>query len=154
LLSFPDNIFTFDVWVYFNDNTSNHGILARRGSWEYSIHSTGNSLTLYTWSLSGALGIYNNISYTYAAATWYNLCWTADGTTVRLYVNGVFNTSNTKTANSFGVGTAPLTLGAAGDAGGLRYLNGKLSKVKIYNKGLSATEVKQNFEAHRYIYGI
>lgn len=156
-LSFPSQVFAFDYWVYFNNTTSNNGIIGKgEGSWEYAIYANGtNGLRFVSWPVSGAGAVYTVLNTTFVAGKWYHHCWTADGTTIFLYVDGVLASTGTKGVTySMGNGTSRVTIGAAGDAGGLRYLNGKLSNVKIYNRSLSASEVSQNFNALRGRYGI
>lgn len=75
------------------------------------------------------------------------LCVTFDGTTVRGYKNGVFtNTAgsmvSTDTSNSFMIGRAD------------NYGNQDIYSFSKYNKALSASEVLQNFNAHRGRYGL
>lgn len=156
--SFPSQVFAFDYWVYFNNTASLNGIIGKgEGSWEYAIYANGtNGLVFYSWPVSGAGAVYTPpLSTTFAAGQWYHHCWTANGANSYLYVNGVLSGTNAKGASySMGNGTSRLTIGAAGDAGGLKYLNGKLENVKIYNRYLSPDEVKQNFNALRLRYGL
>jgi hypothetical protein len=160
-VSFPTNIFTIEYWVYFNSIAAgqSHGIIGKGGSaWEYAIYTptTGNLLYLYTWNTSGSNPVYGNQLTIGAANTWYHHCWVADGTSAYVYINGVLinSTSPKNGLSTMGTGSNNLTIGAGGDGSGFRYLNGKLGSVKTYNRALSATEVQQNFEAHRGRYGI
>lgn len=75
--------------------------------------------------------------------TWKHICGTSDGTTTRLYVNGVLNASDPQTPSNF---QPNVTLGVW--QGGGRNLNGKLDEVRLYNRALSATEV-----ANLYVQG-
>ena len=149
LLSFTNNAFTFDYWVYFNNTSSQNGIIGKgQGAWEYAIYANGtNGLQFYAWNTPGS-GVYNT-TLTFAAGTWYHHAWAADGANARLYVDGVLVSTVAKSANTMGDGGNSITIGAGGDSGGLRYLNGRLSNFKIYNRGLSAAEVQQNFNALR-----
>lgn len=158
LFSFAGQSFTFDYWVYFNNTTSNNGIIGKgEGSWEYAIYANGtNGIIFYSWPISGAGPVYTPPhTITFNANQWYHHCWTANGTNSFLFVNGVLiGTNNKSGTHSLGNGTSRVTLGTAGDSGGLKYLNGQLSNVKIYNRYLTANEVQQNFEAMRGRYGI
>ena len=155
--SFPSHTFAFDYWVNFNNTTSLNGIIGKgEGSWEYAIYSNGtNGLIFYTWPVNGAGPVYTPITTTFVANQWYHHCWTADGVNHYLYINGALtSTAGKGVSYNMGNGSGRLTIGAAGDGGGLKYLNGKLSTVKIYNRSLSASEVSQNFNALRGRFGI
>ena len=109
----------------------------------FSLHwanQTSNS-RLYSWTGN----IPNN--------AWSHLVGTYDGTTSRAYLNGVeiWSTSQTGT-----IPDATYVLGTYGLGlqDGVHNLNGYLDVANIYNRALSAQEVKQNFNALRGRYGI
>ena len=87
---------------------------------------------------------YNHIVATYIS-----------GTGSRLYINGALiaqdTQSGTITTNANG-----MSIGVYGGYNGARgyYYNGGLDIVRVYNKALSATEVMQNFNAHRGRFGL
>lgn len=78
--------------------------------------------------------------------------WVANGTSA-IYKNGSLLTSRT-------IGNVPATNPASNGRIGLghsnadNYFHGKMSNVSIYNRALSALEVKQNFNAIRGRYGL
>lgn len=159
LFSFTNNQFTFNYWVRFANLTSNNGIVGKgEGSWEYAIYpSSVSSLQFYSWPLSGNGPVYSNVfsTPTFVANQWYNHCWTANGGNSFLYINGnLISTNNKNPLYEMGNGSSRLTIGAAGDAGGLKYLNGNLGNMLIYNRFLSAQEIQQNFYASRGRYGV
>ena len=145
--------FTVEVWHYYTGNNS--------GTYPSIVTELYPGSTFQINYVLGGLngltiGFYNsawNISsaYTLTAGNWYHLVGNFDGANFRLYVNGV---NQVTTANT-GTPTA--------NTGGIRlmrrwdydeYWGGQLSTVKIYNRALSAAEIKQNFEATRDRYGI
>tara|TARA_Y100001973_G_C5199390_1_gene336538 strand:+ start:1402 stop:2118 length:717 start_codon:yes stop_codon:yes gene_type:complete len=76
---------------------------------------------------------------------WRNICITVVGTTASAYIDGEFN-------SSISVGTANITdlsevriAKLAYDTSG--YFTGGVSSVYIYNRALSSTEIKQNFNS-------
>ena len=73
--------------------------------------------------------------------TWTHLTGTFDGSTIKIYVNGILNNSATTTFNSLVYGSAVLNLGSWSN--GNNYpINGKLNDVRVYSHCLSAKEVK------------
>ena len=83
-----------------------------------------------------------------AANTWYHAVGTWDYTSIKLYLNGELQ-AQTNTANQ------PYTI-TGGTAIGTYSSNmtGNISAVKVYNKPLTANEVKQNFNALRQRYSL
>lgn len=152
-LSFTNNIFTIDVWAYFNSINVVQGVIGKRG-WEYSIHTTGsNVLYFYSWTAAGS-GIYSN-STTIQATAWYNFSWVADGTQSILYVNSVPGSPVGKAAGTMSNTGTGLTVGRGGQAStGDAYMNGRVSATRFYNRALSSVEVQQNFNALRGRYGV
>jgi hypothetical protein len=152
--SFTDNIFSMNMWVYFDTLAAHQGVIGKRG-WEYSVHTIENSSTLYfyCWNQSGS-NVYLNAS-SIAASTWYNFCWTANGTTSILYRNGTSVSTNGKSTSSMSNTAVQLTIGRGGQAStGNAFMNGRIGTVSMYNKALTAAEVLQNFEATRGRFGV
>ena len=82
--------------------------------------------------------------------TWYHLAFTFDGTTGYGYLNGTQTTGN---IGSNG-GTIGINMLSAYSGGGGEYLNGSIGAAYIYDRALTATEVRQNFNALRGRYGL
>jgi hypothetical protein len=81
---------------------------------------------------------------------WFHAAATYDGSTVKIYVNGVLEST---TARSGTITAGAKNIGSS-SGGGSEYFNGTIDNVKIYNRALSAAEVQQNFNALRGRYGI
>jgi len=125
---------------------------------------------LLQWGISGTISSYYNIyiyanagavgygaSYSFALNTWYNLTMTyATGTgTWTMYVNGnaigSFVGATTWTEGS----SNPYYIGHNPHTGFDYYFPGYISNFKAYNNiTLSATQIGQNFNAHRGRYGL
>jgi hypothetical protein len=105
-------------------------------------------------STSITTGTQNAIGYTYNDSDllniWHHVVATYDGTTLRLYRNGVQLNSTTSTGN---ITNTSKTL-EIGRRGGGSYFNGRLNGQKVYNKALSASEIQQNFNALKGRFGI
>ena len=85
------------------------------------------------------------------AGNWYNIVWTQDGATVKLYINGVYiNQTTNSWWTSHLTGTILVKVGCAAWAA----FTGKISIFQIYNRALSQSEITQNFNAHRSRYNI
>ena len=77
---------------------------------------------------------------TIQADTWYHVAFTADGTNLTLYVNGVRenSTSQTMTPKS---NSNQLVIGAEAAGGMLLFFNGTIDEVAIYSRAKSAEEI-------------
>jgi hypothetical protein len=144
---------TFSIWLK-TDQTSGDQVWFGLGSYDWSnsigIMNWGNNLTLFGSSgysiLDSHLLIRNG--------NWVNVVVTqTDSTnaTITSYINGVFGTQQT---NKTGI-----SYSSTANYIGMRFdnnvhFNGKISQVSIYNRALSETEIRKNYEATRARYGL
>ena len=74
---------------------------------------------------------------------WFHAVFSYDGTTLRLYINGSLYQSWT---NSINIPSGVLNVGAW-DNGAGDFLNGNMDEVEIYNRSISADEVKALYDS-------
>lgn len=112
--------------------------------------STYNSDTSSTYSSVGTSGVnlLNNV--------WRHVVYVVDTNTSYLYVDGVLNASasNSGTWSGTNVWNTMAALVGNNPNNVYYYFNGQISVARIYNKALTAAEVKQNFTALRGRYGV
>ncbi len=84
--------------------------------------------------------------------TWHQVTATNNGSISVLYVDGV-QSGLARTAAGVGTKQANISLGKW-DFSENRFLNGNIADFKIYNRGLSAAEVLQNYHATKKRYGL
>ena len=122
----------------YNNGTGNFGI------WHHFGHDNilrwrhrGSSYT--TGDLSG-IGL--------VADTWQLTTITWDGTTLRLYKNGV-ETNSTTAPSNFNRSTGSPRIGriATRNSGTMYHWNGDITSHQVYNRALTAEEVTQNYNA-------
>ena len=85
------------------------------------------------------------------SVTWALVTFNYDGSNKRIYKNG------NQVTSSAGTGTLSTNAGGAwiGAYGGATpstadyFWDGKIASVKVYNRALSATEIKNNFDSQR-----
>ena len=79
--------------------------------------------------------------------TWYHVAMTYDGTTFKLYVNGVLDGQHAA-SGPIAINTEPVRLGGGSDSGCIPYnLNGLLDEPAIYNRALSSSEIAAIYNA-------
>lgn len=149
---------TINVWIYPTSYNGGNGIFVNRTD------TTANAVdwlwigpysgTFYFRLGDGSACCSNDltISNYYSVVpvnTWTNLCctWKSAGTSV-IYINGNLYTSRSISAIP---ATNPAANGlfGCGHANADGYFNGKMPIAQIYNRQLTASEVKQNFNAFR-----
>jgi|GEM_PF-1259719 len=81
----------------------------------------------------------------FSTGTWYNLVVTGDSVAGwKLYVNGVFDNSDADVTPVFD-GSTPLYLGSLGGYSPAYYFSGSIDEVRVYNRALSADEIRQQY---------
>jgi hexosaminidase len=119
------------MWVNRTDSTATSAAL---------ISSTNVALKLEQYNNTNKVGFTKfgtgdyTFNYTAPTGTWVHLTFVGTSTGVSLYVNGVFQESNTTVIN------CPMTYIGCGKSSN-DYLKGTLDEVKIFNRALSAAEI-------------
>jgi len=85
--------------------------------------------------------------------TWYYICFTWDGSNLKIYLNGISNSTPVTQTITPQITDNPLDIAIAKDPSP-RYFKGNIADTQIYNRALSAQEALQNFNALRGRYGI
>jgi hypothetical protein len=140
---------SIELWANFSVITGTRWWLMVLGQ-----YSTGAHHWIGTSASNPAFGVWSGLSQVspnlIGINNWLNITLTFDGVTLTGYVNGIFQES--AAASEFNFTNSDFTIGLA--IGAEADYNGKVSIAKIYNRGLTANEVTQNFEALRGRYGI
>jgi hypothetical protein len=128
--------------------------------WQSIITKGDNSFRMHRYSFTNQIsfginqaGGQDNPTVTnFVANRWYSFVATFSLPDVKLYVNGVLDSTNTYSsfiANS----SYNLYIGENAQQP-VRYFNGNIGQVQIYNRALTQQEILQNFNATRFRYGI
>ena len=155
--------FTIEAWIYKTGatggnaagNTTIYGTAwsggSPAGAWIlYANESSGTKINFAIWNT----GIVTSTS-SILTNQWYHVVVSRIGTTVSLYINNVLEATATSSANANN-SAYPIYVGLYTDPFGFAgYFNGRIPIVRLYNgKGLTATEISQNFNALRSRFGI
>lgn len=155
--------FTLEAWVYhavitgstrtFISKTNNNGGAA---DWSYGLRTNGSTGATYLEVGNGTTSV-NSPSYTVSTGQWYQIVgvWTNVATnSIALYANGASQGSNAHSFASVKNSINPLYLGGYNGGEFSQWLNGRIGIVRMYNRALNSTEVAQNFNANKSLYGI
>ena len=134
-----DSIFTCETGAGWND--------LRCWLSMYDANSFRFTVSNGSSSTQNALNSYGDTSHTNI----YNIVGTYDGTTIKMYANGVEVDSYT---SSIVPGTFTPSLCRLGSHYNSRDWNGRIYKVSTFNEAWSVDQVKQEFNAHRSRFGL
>jgi len=113
-----------------------------------------------TGAISSAMFQHMNSGFTLKQATGsvlstgvpYRLTGTYDGSNIRLYTNGVLSATTAQTSGTL-TSSGNVSIGrSVYDASALRFVNGLIDNVSIWNRALSAAEVLADYELSRREY--
>ncbi len=159
----PTGAFTYSAWINMSDLNPVGGTPSIMGKYNDPIRETwfginssgGTPLSLYVY---GPDSDNNYLGRTYSGSLslnkWYHVVGVYDGGTtngsIKLYLNGVRVDDGTDSRGTFDTipsTSAPFQIGATDPPDYL--FAGKIDDVRVYNRALSATEVKQLYNAGR-----
>lgn len=163
--------FTLSAWVNIRQYINYACFLQKSFAGSYSNTTCGlwaedpNELRFVIGSNTSSNPTGGSTAVTFNATpnTWYHMVGVGNGTNAILYINGqnvgsvLFSgVTQTRTENvaPIAIGTRSATLGGDGSILNPPQLDGLVSSLSVYNRGLSQQEVRQNFEAQRSRYGI
>ena len=140
LLSSDINLGTqasINVWL----QCSNDAVIAGGTNYSDGGYLLASSSSTFYMSANGSYGNFNyNISNT--TNTWKNLSVSRNASSASLYVNGVFYSSISISSTN---GIRFRAIGAYDN--GTYPMNGQIALMQVYNRALSAEEIKQNYLA-------
>lgn len=131
------------AWVKVNTPTGNYPSIAVTQVWPNKGYNFGFNDTTgdVIWSVFD--GSPNLLSYSLNVKAWHHYCGTADGTTQNLYVDGVLAGTQT---SGYVVNNSASTY-IASTAAVSNTLDGVIDDVRIYNRVLTAEDVKELYQS-------
>ena len=142
------NQLTMECWFYLNAIQSQN---------QNRLISNGDNYVIYLASTS-QLSFYMSNQGGYIASTgnsflnsWSHIVATYNGINRAIYINGVLKTTSNASGNVPNGNT--LNIGAFQNQS-VYTLNGRMSQARIYNRGLTANEVLQNYNATKGRFGL
>ena len=179
IFNFTDNTkdlpFTMSGWCYRNVLGTflllNKGDTGTANFEAYQMQFTpDNKFGVYLYDGSGAKNSVSTTTTTFTNNTWYNWCVTYAGNNgneptsynyIKIYINGVLQPATGSTYGGYARMrylnlSNPLWLGSFGSTGTYSFIqnSGKIAQYLIYNRVLTTTEITQNFNAKRSLYGV
>ena len=144
----PTKEITVSAWVNINQMKNYNGIIERNNwgvpgaiSWGFVANSSG-----FIFSVSNGVTRYNAFGLG-SANTWYYLTGTYDGSTVKIYINGVLQPNTQSVSKLTFDSITYLRVSAAGDV-----MYGTIDEVQIWNRSLTTNEIAELYQSS-VVYG-
>jgi hypothetical protein len=148
--------FTLDAWVRTTATVGNKAIVAKYwttgGSWVLRTNENDPAKVDFTVCSPDCTSMANAVQLTSASnindGDWHFIAATFDGTTQRLYVDGVLEASGTNT-NPAWTDSHHFCIGSYCDSGGNSFLpfGGLIDEVEVFGRALSPSEVQAIYDA-------
>ena len=148
---------TFEFWVQLNyagtaifsgiqnPNAQRCYFATISGGWEFGWGD-------YSWESGYTGGTSSSDAASVVTDTWTHYCLSITSGVAKLYINGAFTIEKTDTAVDFAADDFPI--GSFGTYNASFSQPNSIAEFRIYNIGLSATEISKNFNATRAKYGV
>jgi hypothetical protein len=159
ILNFTSEPFTFSYWINFvrlTTNQVNQGpIVFYKGSYQANGYYNQIGITggiVFITNQGGAYQATSTNEGVISPGNWYNICYTRNGSSVKIYVNNVDRTASPATHinPASAVGIYFRLAMYSNDING----NFRLSNFLTYDRTLSAQEIQQNYNATKARYGL
>jgi hypothetical protein len=138
----PANQITLSAWIRPSATGTQYIVKKGRQSevdgYELSLSSTGKVFVRFNQRSSGDAFRVDSASTIPVNGAWTHVAATYDGSTLRLYINGVLQASK-NASFQIAASSLPLSIGAEDD--GYRGYRGAVDDVRIYNRALGASEI-------------
>lgn len=152
--SFAGDSFTIACWVKLDNDSSAMAVLSKRNGFsqfEYSLdnHFSHAVFNLDNWVANGSGTVYGVDPLSASAAVtadgnWHHIAYVADGSTMKVYVDGVLsqNTDTHQAGSHLGDTDAHLLIGNGGGYHKNYFFSGSIDDVRMYNRPLDASAIQ------------
>jgi hypothetical protein len=154
----PVTYLTISVWVYKTSSTANQGICGRNST-RYAIAQINNTLqTLIRVPPTNTT--YSDTGYVIPLNEWTNITYTYNDTQLSnaqtTYVNGtsIFTATASGSMSTARIRDGAFLVGYNNDSNLLSYWGGRIAQVQVYSRGLTQSEVLQNYNAQKSRFGL
>lgn len=141
---------SFTFWFKTTRTVDSYIMTKREDSFYICVGPTGITANKMSFYLNGTSGGWLQSVSNVGTGSWINCTLTWDGSTSRIYLNGILDNSGSRPGTIL-TGSGNITLGARINTFGnfVGTLLGNLGTFLIYNRALTAAEALQNFNTNR-----
>ena len=157
----PNSVFnlttaiSFDFWFKSTRTVDSYISTKKEDSFYICVGPTGQIPNKMSFYLNGTSGGWLQSNTDVSTGNWTHISLTWDGSTSKIYVNGVLDISESR-VGTLSTGNNVITLGTRLNASNniVGTLLGNLASFSIYNRTLSASEALQNYNAQKSRFGL
>jgi len=155
--SFLQGNYSISFWIKFDVISTSASSNTDRALLHHGSSSSNAGLHLVNRNTKFHFGLYGNDLATtsnISTNTWYNVVFTLNNTSYnkQIYINGLLDASHTGNGAYTGSGSNSRIGGIALTFG--NYHDGNISSVMAYNRVITSSEVKQNYDSNKRRYGL
>ncbi len=138
---------TYEAWIKFNETSNSLQNIFTNGHSQKALrvtgatHWNGANKILFELNIGGDRQLYSTSSL--STNQWHHIVGTYDGSYMRLYVDGKLNNSLAVSGNVV-ASTVDSVVGA--ESASAYFFNGTIDELVVYNRSLSADEVRDHYE--------
>jgi hypothetical protein len=143
---------TWEAVVKFNDSSGVEAVVTRWDNTTGMVWWVGRYPTTkmhVAFIINGGYYDYYSDGDIGTTAGYHHIVATLNGTLLSYYINGVLDSTDTVAAGTWTADPDPSLLIGAQNQGAAANLNGEIPITKIYNRALTAQEVKQNYQQYK-----
>ncbi len=142
------NGLTVEAWINADalSNTASTVSKFANGEREFSLLLLSSGVMEYSISLDGSAEQFFSGSTNLSAGTWYHIALTYDGSTMRAFVNGTADGTNSIAGTVYS-GASELYIGARSEGSISRYFDGSIDEVRIWNVARSQSELQNHMNS-------
>jgi hypothetical protein len=144
---------TINIWLYSTKTMTGVGAVTKgplSGDYDYMLYITANSTSIAFYK-KNSLGVPESVGFNSSILNrWVNICFTKQGTVVNNYENSILKNPTTFSTSDIRVTSNSLKIGNGWSSA----YGGNIPILQIYNRGLSAAEVLQNYNATKGRFGL
>ena len=150
----PTDELTIEAWVNFDANSPDFIFEKGAVNTQWSLFSHGADIMFRTFHEpdSGYTSTSVTKSNYITNGQWHHIVGSWDGANKRIYIDSYLTRTAAK-SGSLKTSTATAAVGSFGTSASYPF-GGKIAKVNIYNKGLTASEVLRNYNATKGRFGL
>jgi hypothetical protein len=142
--------FSLEAWVNFNDLTGVQRVFSYGGPGFHGVAFGINTGTGLRFTTYGVQDYDLSLATPLVPNTWYHLVGVANGSTFDFYINGLPVGSVASIGPAIGSPGAPFALGRNPLSTATEAVNGTIDEAAVYNRSLTADEVKSHYSVGAY----
>lgn len=145
----PSDSFTFSAWFNKKVDKGNNSVFVQQGTtnkFGYGLTGAVDG-TFYAYVGKNGVGTNPATSSVLSLSTWYHAVGVFDGSTIKLYINGVLVATTAYTYGAISAADSSAYIGDDSDAPTTRAFKGFIDDVKVYNYARTAAQIQADYNA-------